>query len=401
MTQHFAPWFARSTSAWLVLGLVGSLSLGCSGSDSSDTGSGAEGGSAGSNTAGAAGSSGGSAAGGSGAGGSGAGGSGAGGSGAGGSGAGGSGAGGSGAGGSGAQAGSGGAGGSGGSAGAPGTVRFVALGDAGEGNPTQYKVAGAIETACATRGGCQFALYLGDNFYDVGVSGPGDSQFQTKFEDVYTSLSFPFYVVLGNHDYGSGGAGLELGKAKHYIDYAAQSSKWMFPSRYYNMEHPGLSLYALDTNVVFLSGDVDQLNWLRTEQAKSMSEWKIGFGHHPYISNGKHGNAGTYEGIPFIPVVSGGNVKTFMEEGICGKLDVYICGHDHNMQWLQPKCGTEFIVSGAGAKTTDLEGRGTPKFWESDATGGFLLVEITGKVFNGWFYDEDGNVLFNRTVTKP
>src|SRR5690606_28763752 len=99
-----------------------------------------------------------------------------------------------GAGGSGAQGGSAGASGSGGSAGTPGTVRFVALGDAGEGNPTQYKVAGAMETACAAHGGCEFALYLGDNFYDVGVSGPGDSQFQTKFEDPYQSIVFPFYV---------------------------------------------------------------------------------------------------------------------------------------------------------------------------------------------------------------
>src|SRR5690606_29507633 len=114
---------------------------------------------------------------------------------------------------------------------------------------------------------------------DVGVSGPGDSQFQTKFEDPYQSIVFPFYVTLGNHDYGSGGAGLELNKANHYIAYAAQSSKWIFPSRYYKMEHPGLSLYALNTNVVFLSSDVDQLNWLRTEQAQSMSEWKVAFGH--------------------------------------------------------------------------------------------------------------------------
>ena len=47
----------------------------------------------------------------------------------------------------------------------------------------------------------------------------------------------------------------------------------------------------------------------------------------------------------------------FMEESVCGKIDVYFCGHDHNRQWFQPTCGTEFVVSGAAAKNTDLEGR--------------------------------------------
>ncbi len=44
-----------------------------------------------------------------------------------------------------------------------GSLRFVALGDAGEGNDAQYKVAGAMANLCAEKG-CDFAIYLGDNF---------------------------------------------------------------------------------------------------------------------------------------------------------------------------------------------------------------------------------------------
>ena len=44
-----------------------------------------------------------------------------------------------------------------------------------------------------------------------------------------------------------------------------------------------------------------------------------------------------------------------MDDYVCGDIDVYFSGHDHNRQWLEPTCGTDFIVSGAGAKTTDLE----------------------------------------------
>jgi tartrate-resistant acid phosphatase type 5 len=41
-----------------------------------------------------------------------------------------------------------------------------------------------------------------DNFYDEGVDSLDDEQFQTKFELPYADIDFPFWVVLGNHDYG-------------------------------------------------------------------------------------------------------------------------------------------------------------------------------------------------------
>ena len=71
-----------------------------------------------------------------------------------------------------------------------------------------------------------------------------------------------------------------------------------------------------------------------------------------------------------------------MDEALCGKADLYLCGHDHNRQWPQGTCGnpaTHFIVSGAGSKTTDFEyhGGGNPVYWEDDTTPGFLLLELT------------------------
>ena len=93
-------------------------------------------------------------------------------------------------------------------------------------------------------------------------------------------------------------------------------------------------------------------------------------------------------------------MKEFFDADVCGKFDMYACGHDHNRQWLQPTCGTEFVVSGTAAKSTDLEGQGTPTFFEDDVDGGFLLIEIQGTELTGWFYDENGNEEFTRTVTK-
>ena len=123
------------------------------------------------------------------------------------------------------------------------------------------------------------------------------------------------------------------------------------------------------------------------------------FGHHPYISNGKHGNAGVYDGSN-IGIQAGVPVKEFFETAICNSgVDVYLAGHEHTRQWLEPQCGVEFIVSGAAAKTEPLEGY-NPTFFETDQLRGFLLVEIDGNSFAGSFYDENAELEFTRTVTK-
>lgn len=284
----------------------------------------------------------------------------------------------------------------------PAPVRFVALGDAGTGSNDQFAVADAIETVCNTRG-CDFALYLGDNFYDTGVDGPDDSLFIDYFEAPYANLSFPFYVALGNHDYGALGLGIEFWKANYYLDYAANySTNFVYPDIYYSFTYGNVHFLALNTTQLFFGVTEPQEDWVDYEMANLPTgvDHVIAFGHHPYISNGRHGNAGAYEGIPFVPIVSGDSVKTFFDDHICGNATVYFCGHDHNRQLLEPTCGTEFVVSGAGAKTTDLEGRGNVSFFEDDTIEGFVYVEIDGDDFTFAFYDKNATLEYE-TVFNP
>ncbi len=175
------------------------------------------------------------------------------------------------------------------------------------------------------------------------------------------------------------------------------------PNEYYTQEHEHALFIGLDTNAIMtqaLFGEDGQESWIAGVHATNDAMWTVGFGHHPYISNGQHGNAGTYEGIPYIPIVSGIDVKEFMDDQICGKVDVYFSGHDHNRQWLEPTCGTEFIVSGAAAKNTDLAGRGTPTLFEDDTRNGFMWVELRDNVMVGEFYNDAGELEFSQTLTK-
>ena len=282
-----------------------------------------------------------------------------------------------------------------------GQVRFVAIGDAGEGNDAQFAVADVVEQVCAEQG-CDFAIYLGDNFYDVGVDSVDDIQFIDKFELPYENLDFPFYVSLGNHDYGS--AGHQIDKPDPQVEYTMYSEKWILPDRTHDFAHQQVKFLALDTNALMWSsnwgGYEAQAEWARETIDSSNHLWKIAFGHHPYISNGVHGNAGLYDGFENVPVASGLDVQRFVEEELCGKVDVYFSGHDHDLQWLEPQCGTEFIVSGAGAKNRNIEDWGVPTLFETADQPGFAWVEIIDNQMKVEFYGMDGNRLYNGIVEK-
>ncbi len=287
-------------------------------------------------------------------------------------------------------------------------VRFVAMGDTGTGSNDQLKVGNAIAAFCKTRG-CDFVQLLGDNIYPSGASSADDPVWQTHFETPYAAVDLDFWVVLGNHDYGHDGAGTDPGKGKNQIAYTAKSKKWKLPSAYWHNVPPSgggaVELFGLDTNAIFIGNtlypgqDAAQRKDVGAWIAASKAEWKIVVGHHPYLSNGKHGNAGSYDKVP-LPPFNGKNVKSFLEETVCGKVDLYLSGHDHSRQWLNESCkGTELAVSGAGAKATELGGK-NPVLFESLELG-FLYIVIDGKKLTAEFVDENGNTEFTHTITKP
>ena len=289
-------------------------------------------------------------------------------------------------------------------------VRFVVMGDTGEGNDDQYAVAAAVETLCAAQG-CDFILLTGDNIYDEGAEDVNDSLWQTAFELPYANITQQFYPVLGNHDGGFLGTGLDLFRGQVQVDYTAYSTKWNMPDRYYARSVENVDFYALDTSIAFFQSlpiydtmTEDQGIWLTGELAASTSLWKIAYGHHPYYSNGPHGNAGNYEGLPeWTPFgAAGTGIKDFMEDYVCGNVDLYISGHDHSRQWQVNTCsGTELIVSGGGAKRTDIEGS-NPVYWEDtdDDMEGFVWIEILGNTMTVEFWNKNGTLDFSDTRTK-
>jgi len=139
----------------------------------------------------------------------------------------------------------------------------------------------------------QFMVVLGDNFYNKGVPDVWASQWKTSFEDIYTapSLQIPWYVALGNHDYGI--------NPQAQVDYTLYSPRWKMPSRYYTMTRQidanntveffilDSTPYVLNPKKVGESADaskedpVAQTAWLEAQLKASTAQWKIVCAHHP------------------------------------------------------------------------------------------------------------------------
>ena len=289
------------------------------------------------------------------------------------------------------------------------TVRFVTLGDFGEGNTTQRFVSEAMEAVCEEAGGCDFSVGLGDNIYDENPTSTYSMAFETKFELPYLNLEFPFYMSLGNHDNDLVFDG--LGSFNHAGDIQVAytrrddklSDKWQLPDRYYQVSAPAdanqplVDLFALDSNPMIAPLEIapafavdtykaQQAQWLSQALAGSHAPWKIAFTHHPFISNGQHGNAGYYDNVPQLnPLtrrIAGEVYRDWFQQHVCGKVDLLLAGHDHDLQLLKsvPECGkTRFIISGAGAKSRPFKNPDrNAVYWQQDDTAGFFLLTLRG-----------------------
>jgi hypothetical protein len=268
---------------------------------------------------------------------------------------------------------------------------MIAVGDTGKGNEGQYQVGRAIGAECE-RTKCAFAVLLGDNYYDIGVSSPTDPQFSEKFEKPYAPVKVPFYVVLGNHDYGQ--YANDWRRGDHQIEYSKTQPKYKLPAHYYTFEKENVLFIVLDTSRLFHDKDARlQKDFVVQAIRKNTKKWIVVLSHHPYISNGQHGNAGRYDGVPF-PPYSGSVIKDLLDKEICPHVDLVVSGHDHNLQTLQGPtvCARPiFVVSGGGASAKDNL-RGTNPAIFQKAVLGFTSFRFSDSTIDIEHRNEDGDL---------
>jgi hypothetical protein len=221
----------------------------------------------------------------------------------------------------------------------PRQLNLLAMGDWGEGVPAQKRVADAMAEYVAGRHEHFAALIsAGDNFY-VPLSGIDDPVWQNLFEKMYdpVRLNFPFYIALGNHDYD---------RNKYLVEFAYApahpESRWKQPGRWFRVDlpekNPRVTLIILDSNHDNLTAAEwnEQIGFLQDELAKPRAPWTICCAHHPLFSNGIAADNG---------ILQHDWGTLFKKYGV----DIYLCGHEHNLQHLEiPGWKTSFILAGGG-----------------------------------------------------
>lgn len=251
------------------------------------------------------------------------------------------------------------------------------IGDFGKDNQGQALVAESITDICQDLQ-CSFGITVGDNVYQEGITSPTDPRMDLMFKKYYGHLPFPFWISLGNHDYGKYSNDWKRGE--HQVAYSKLNPQFKLPSEYYVFESDNAVWAVLDTSRLMWSKDVsEQREMVRKAEAQAhrQGKWFLVIGHHPYLSNGKHGNAGNYEGIGFPPMVAGTEVKKFLKNHVCGRAAVYFSGHDHSLQVLdgnQASCDSLLVVSGSGASFSKWREKNTLMFGE--LTLGFFTAEV-------------------------
>ncbi len=286
-----------------------------------------------------------------------------------------------------------------------GAVVFAAVGDMGKANVPQAVVANGVRRACADR--CDFVVLLGDNVYESGVADADDERALACMIGKYGIGRV--YSVLGNHDYDPveptmARARRELGWIRR-DERASDGVGAHGDHHFYRFQAGPVRLVALDTNLL-VRGVFDEdaygrlARWLGPLH-RDDDEWLIVLGHHPYVSNGSHHSAGVFldAGLSLWP---GRFFHDVMARHVMGRADLYLAGHDHNLQFI-PNVDdgrTAQVVSGSGSKCNPPPA--TRDFDEAlEHYGyGFAVVEASAGELTVGFHDAWGAPLWQMRRTR-
>jgi acid phosphatase len=278
------------------------------------------------------------------------------------------------------------------------SLNFVLIGDWGrEGRDNQTDVATQMgKTAAAI--GSQFTISLGDNFYENGVTGVDDPQFQSSFEAIYTApaLQSPWKIILGNHDY--------RGNVQAQLDYSKTSPRWRLPSRYYaeTLALPDggkADFFYVDTSpfirkYIGTSTDISgqdteaQLKWLDAALSASSAPWKIVIGHHPIYTALSDSDGYDHDQPDLIarldPILRAHNIH------------LYINGHDHNLQVAKMN-GITYVTNGAGSETYQSTSAIIRDGFVS-GNHGFMTIKLSSQKLDFALIDMSGETLYAQTI---
>jgi tartrate-resistant acid phosphatase type 5 len=284
-------------------------------------------------------------------------------------------------------------------------LNFIAMGDWGRNGADHQKEVAEQMGKTASEIKAQFIIATGDNFYPSGVISEWDPLWKYSFEDIYTafSLQWDWYPVLGNHDYKS--------NPDAQVKYSTISRRWKMPARYYSKKFSingdttqQVLIAFIDTNPLipeFYSNSeygpnvrtqdsTKQKKWL----AKVLSDkspnikWKIVVGHHPMFTGGSRTDGYDTKAIR-------NSLKPLFDKY---DVDVYLAGHEHNLQHLMADGKTNHFISGAASEKTQVKLLDISKMAASEY--GYMLFSVTKNQLLVQTIDYTGIIIYTTETNK-
>jgi hypothetical protein len=261
-----------------------------------------------------------------------------------------------------------------------GVLRFAVTGDTGRGSEEVSKGIARVHAGMPLDG----IILTGDNFYPCGPKTVSDPMW-SKARPL-TRIGIPVFPVLGNHDF----CGASDPDAQ--IKATATLPNWRFPARQYVARSALADFLFVDTTPLVKGTKHAAETAIRGAFRTSKAPWRIVVGHHPVVSSGYHG---------YFPRIEVSRMREMIPALRDAKADLYICGHDHHVEFLRGRM--MHLVSGAGSHPIPpIKLRTTTVFPEEVRREriGFAVLEITATRVRVRFYDAKGKARSNWIVGR-
>lgn len=225
--------------------------------------------------------------------------------------------------------------------------------------------------------GLTAVLLAGDNFYSKGIEGLDDPRWESLWGKPFRRVQVPFYVSLGNHDYGFGpeNAQLQVHKSgtkgfEHWVcrDDNGDDEYGIYYTQWFVSEDIACQVAFIDTSLLMVRHMRpykkwgEQLHWLSKrlddkppKGCEKKAVVRLVIGHHVLKCFGEKESQ-----VIFISAKQNrvGPNKTTLLDIVQSKADAYLCGHAHTVQYIH--MGGEDVSPKKGpihGKERKLEGK--------------------------------------------
>ena len=254
-------------------------------------------------------------------------------------------------------------------------MRVLAFGDFGDGSERQTRMAEAMARFHA-KTPFDFAVTLGDNFYPAGMAGPADPRWQRDFERHYAPMHIRFYPTLGNHD---------------WVLADSPAAEILYSDEVEALADAGRPLHVHRRSGAVLRH--------RHQPRHARPARVAGSRARP-----QHGALeDRLRASPDLLVRRCTATRRALRDKLLpvlrGRANIYLAGHDHDLQHIAPEDGVHFVSRAAAAPQPRAITAG-PRSLFAASKNGFAVIEATRSALTVMLVDESLETLHQFVIRE-